>query len=366
MSHPRFFVTVDLQFFNGEKTEKATPQKRQDSRKKGQVAKSSDLAPAFMISSVFFLLMIAGSWMLGIFEGILRESLGSYATWEVNAENLQVITLQVVKEAAKILGMVFGVCMLVALVVNYLQVGVLFSLEPIQFKLEKLNPIEGFKKIFSMRTIVELFKSILKITAGMIVVYMILWDIKDKIPRLSFSTLEAVLEFTGWQVVKLGISVGMLLVILAFLDYLYQRFEYEKNLRMSKQDIKDEHKKMEGDPLIKSKIKERQRQMAMRRMMQEIPNADVIITNPTHFAVAIKYDSAEMMAPTVIAKGQDFLALKIREIAKEHRIVTMENKPLARALYAQVEIGQTIPEELFKAVAEVLAYVYKLQGKVKR
>jgi len=156
-----------------------------------------------------------------------------------------------------------------------------------------------------------------------------------------------------------------LLFVLAVLDYAYQRYEYEKNLRMSKQDLKDEHKQAEGDPLIKGKIRERQRSMAIRRMMQELPKADVIITNPTHFAVAIRYDASAMSAPTVVAKGQDYLALKIREVAKKHRIVTMENKPLARALYSQVEIGQQIPEDLFKAVAEVLAYVYKLQGKLK-
>jgi len=165
--------------------------------------------------------------------------------------------------------------------------------------------------------------------------------------------------------VMLGIQIGLILIVLAIFDYMYQKYDYEKNQRMSKQDIKDEYKKSEGDPLIKGKIREKQRQMAMQRMMQELPKADVVITNPTHFAVAIQYDAVEMEAPVVLAKGMDFVALKIKEAAKVHDIVMMENKPLARALYEQVEIGEGIPQDLFQAVAEVLAFVYKLKGKVK-
>jgi flagellar biosynthetic protein FlhB len=246
-----------------------------------------------------------------------------------------------------------------------LQVGTLFTLEPLKMKLDKLNPIQGAKRLFSLKSLVELAKSLIKISVGILVAYNLLWGVKEELLKLSQTSIEAALAFTAHEVVKLGLYIGVLYIVLAVLDYMYQRYEYEKSLRMSKQDIKDELKNTEGDPLIKGKIKEKQRQMAMRRMMQELPKADVVITNPTHFAVAIKYDSASMTAPTVIAKGQDYLALKIKEIAKKHRIVTMENKPLARALYSQVEIGQQIPEELFKAVAEVLAYVYKLQGKVK-
>lgn len=164
---------------------------------------------------------------------------------------------------------------------------------------------------------------------------------------------------------NLGIKIAAALLVLAVLDYMYQKYEHEKSLKMSKQDVKDEYKKMEGDPLIKGKIRERQRRMALQRMMQEVPKADVIITNPTHFAVALKYDGSQMEAPQVVAKGQDFVALRIKEIAKEHGVVTIENKPLARALFQRAEIGDMIPGDLFQAVAEVLAYVYKLQGKVK-
>ncbi|MET3288508.1 UNVERIFIED_CONTAM: flagellar biosynthetic protein FlhB [Brevibacillus sp. OAP136] len=356
---------VDLQYFNGEKTEKATPKKKQDARKKGQVAKSSDLSPAFAITSIFTLLYVFGSSMLDSFERILRETLTTYLLWDVNQENLGVIVSKIGFEAIKIVGPIFGFAIVVALAVNYMQVGVNFTTEPLMLKLDKINPIQGAKRIFSMRTIVELLKSILKISAGIYVAYTILWSAKDTLIKLSLTSVEDVLAFTGDEVVKLGLFIGILLLILAVSDYVYQRYEYEKSLRMSKQDIKDEYKKSEGDPLIKSKIKQRQRQMAMQRMMQELPKADVVITNPTHFSVAIRYEAGAMSAPTVIAKGQDYIALKIREIAKKNRIVIMENKPLARALYSQVEIGQQIPEEMFKAVAEVLAYVYKLQGKVK-
>lgn len=360
-----FAYRVDLQFFSGEKTEKATPKKKDDARKKGQVAKSADLSPAIAMTSFFCLLLLLGSSMLGTFQNIMRESFVTYSGWQVNEENLKVIIVQLTYEAVKIVGPILGLAFLVAVVVNYMQVGWLFTTEPLQMKLEKLNPIEGAKRLFALRSLVELFKSLLKISAGIFVAYTILWNTKEELVQLSLKSLGAVLSFTSGEVVKLGVYLGLLLFVLAVLDYGYQRYEYEKNLRMSKQDLKDEHKQAEGDPLIKGKIRERQRSMAIRRMMQELPKADVIITNPTHFAVAIRYDASEMSAPTVVAKGQDYLALKIREVAKKHRIVTMENKPLARALYSQVEIGQQIPEELFKAVAEVLAYVYKLQGKVK-
>ncbi|MGZ0049739.1 flagellar biosynthesis protein FlhB [Brevibacillus gelatini] len=365
MTQIRFHIPVDLQFFSGEKTEKPTPKKREDARKKGQVAKSRELSPAIVLTSFFFLLTMIGPSMFSTFQNIMRESLTTYTSWQLNEENLQVIVKAMTYEAIKIVGPVLGMVFLIAFAVNYLQVGWKISTETLQIKLEKLDPIKGAKRIFSMRSLVELLKSLLKISACMYVAYVILWNAKEQITQLSLLPLGSILSFTASEVTSLGIYIGLLLFILAILDYVYQRYEHEKNLRMSKQDIKDEHKQSEGDPLIKGKIRERQRSMALRRMMQELPKADVIITNPTHFAVAIRYDASAMSAPTVIAKGQDYLALKIREIAKKHRIVTMENKPLARALYSKVEIGQQIPEEMFKAVAEVLAYVYKLQGKVK-
>jgi flagellar biosynthetic protein FlhB len=252
---------VDLQYFSGEKTEKATPRKKQDARQKGQVAKSSDLSPAFAITSIFMLLYMFGASMLDSFTRILRETLTTYMLWDVNQENLGVIMSKIGFEAIKIVGPIFGISIVVALAVNYMQVGIIFTAEPLTMKLDKINPIQGAKRIFSLRTIVELLKSILKISVGVYVAYSILWSAKDTLIKLSLTSVESVLSFTGGEVVKLGLFIGVLFLILAVSDYWYQRFEYEKSLRMSKQDIKDEYKKTEGDPLIKSKIKQRQRQM---------------------------------------------------------------------------------------------------------
>jgi flagellar biosynthetic protein FlhB len=245
-----------------------------------------------------------------------------------------------------------------------MQVGFLFTMEPLKMKISKLDPIQGFKRIFSLRAIVELLKSILKIIIVGLVTFSVLWFQIDEILLLTDKSLGASLSSIGNLTVKMGLYASAALLFLAFLDYLYQRYDFERNIRMSKQDIKDEYKKTEGDPLIKSKIKQKQREMAMKRMMQEVPKADVVITNPTHYAVALKYEDEKMDAPVVIAKGVDYVALKIKELAKEHDVVTVENRPLARALYSQTEIGDAIPEEFFKAVAEILAYVYRLKNKI--
>jgi flagellar biosynthetic protein FlhB len=253
--------------------------------------------------------------------------------------------------------------MFIALMGNYLQIGLLFTGDPLLMKFSKLNPLEGAKKIFGLRAIVEFLKSMLKIIVVGVVVYITLSGQISQIMKLSHLSLENTLSYVASITVQLGLTIGLILVVIAIFDYAYQKYEHEKSLKMSKQDIKDEYKKSEGDPLIKGKIKERQRKLAMQRMMQDIPNADVVITNPTHFAIALKYNASAMEAPKVIAKGKDYVALKIKEIAKENGIVMMENKPLARALYNQVEVGASIPADLFQAVAEVLAYVYKIKGR---
>jgi flagellar biosynthetic protein FlhB len=232
-------------------------------------------------------------------------------------------------------------------------------------KLEKINPIQGAKKMFSLRSLIELVKSLLKIAIISTAAFGVLWQGKDELFLLSQKSIGHSLSFLANMTFRVGLTAAILLLCLAILDYMYQKYEFEKNIRMSKQDIRDEFKKTEGDPLIKSRIKERQRQLGMNRMIQELPKADVLITNPTHYAIALRYDPETMGAPMVIAMGKDHLALKIKEKAKELDIVTMENKPLARALYHQVEIGDYVPDDLFQAVAEVLAYVYRLKGKIR-
>ncbi|UII57426.1 flagellar biosynthesis protein FlhB [Cytobacillus spongiae] len=357
-------LSLNLQYFAGEKTEKATPKKRQDSRKKGQVAKSQDVNTAVVLLAIFLFLLFAGGYLNDIILNLFRHSFDEFIHIQVTEENVYVLFLDILKELVFFLGPIMLVAMIAGVAANYMQFGFLFSTEAIQFKLEKIDPIKGFKRIFSIRAIVELFKSILKISFVGIVTFTVLWLRIDDILILSQKSVGAAMVTLASLTVQMGLFASAALLFLSVLDYLYQKYDFEKNIRMSKQDIKDEYKNSEGDPLIKSKIKQRQREMAMRRMMQEVPNADVVITNPTHYAIALKYDEKKLDAPFVVAKGVDYVAQKIKYIAKENEVMTVENRPLARALYDQAEIGDAIPEEFFKAVAEILAYVYRTKNKI--
>ncbi|BBH20858.1 flagellar biosynthetic protein FlhB [Paenibacillus baekrokdamisoli] len=357
--------TLDLQMFSQEKTERATPKKREESRKKGQVAKSSELPAAFIMLVSFFSFMMLGGYykerLIRMFGLIFEQKL----MMELTKENVLTLFSSLMMQIFMLLAPLFIITVVIGLVGNYVQIGFLFTGEPLKMNLNKINPLKGFKQIFSMRSIVEFFKNITKLIVIAVIVYLTVWNQRAHIMQLGSVPISYMFSFIGSITVKLGLEIGSILAVLAVGDYIYQRFEHEKSLRMSKQDIKDEYKKSEGDPLIKGKIRERQRRMALQRMMQEVPKADVIITNPTHFAIALQYDGTKMEAPTVIAKGMDFVALRIREVAKENGVITMENKPLARALYERAEIGDVVPADLFQAVAEVLAYVYKIKGRVK-
>ncbi|MDQ0230518.1 flagellar biosynthesis protein FlhB [Metabacillus malikii] len=353
------WIKLDLQFFSGEKTEKATPKKKQDSRKKGQVAKSADVNTALSLLTIFLSFLFIGAFMKDKLLLLMTGMFQDYLLMDITDENIQDLFITLAYQAGMILAPIMGVALVAGVVSNYMQVGFLFSTEAIQMKLNKLDPIKGFKRIYSMRAIVELLKSLLKISFVGFVTFFVLWLDIDSILRLSQLTVEQSFRFIASLTVKMGLFASGALLFLSLLDYLYQRYDYEKNLRMSKQDIKDEHKKSEGDPLIKSKIKQKQREMAMRRMMQDVPTADVVITNPTHYAIALKYDETKMDAPFVVAMGVDLVAQKIKQIAKDNEVMTVENRPLARALYAQVDIGQAVPEEFFQAVAEIIAYVYQ-------
>ncbi|MBU5673064.1 flagellar biosynthesis protein FlhB [Paenibacillus brevis] len=351
--------------FAGEKTEKATPKKRQDARKKGQIAKSQEIPGAVVLISGFFSLLMFGGYFKEKLVSLYSDIFLNRLTMDVNSENVMMMFGEYGIQILLLLAPIFLAVFVMAVVANYAQVGFLFTGELLKPKFSKLNPLKGLKQIFSMRSLMEFFKSIMKLIIIGYLVYSTLWGEKDQLAGLSRIPVEQAFYFTADITMNLGIKIAAALLVLAVVDFLYQRYEHEKNLKMSKQDIKDEYKKMEGDPLVKGKIRERQRRMALQRMMQEIPKADVIITNPTHFAIALKYDGSKMDAPQVVAKGQDFVALRIKEIAKEHGVITIENKPLARALFQRTEIGDSIPGDLFQAVAEVLAYVYKLQGKVR-
>ncbi|MFK2825011.1 flagellar biosynthesis protein FlhB [Bacillus sp. B190/17] len=355
---------LDLQFFAGEKTEKATPKKRQDSRKKGQVAKSQDVTTAISLLALFGFLFIGASFIGKSIVHLFQHSLQYYLVMPVTESNLKVIVLEIMEQLIYILGPVMLIALLAGVTANYFQVGFLLTGEPLKPKLEKLDPIKGFKRIFAVRALVELLKSMLKISFVGAITFFILWSNIEEVLKLSFKSINDALGTVGMLTLQMGAAASGALLFLALLDFLYQKYDFEKSIRMSKQDIKDEYKNIEGDPLIKSKIKQRQREMAMSRMMQEVPQADVVITNPTHYAIALKYDEKQSDAPMVVAKGVDYLAQKIKYVAGENEVELIENRPLARALYDQVEVGQPIPEEFFKAVAEILAYVYRIKNKL--
>jgi flagellar biosynthetic protein FlhB len=238
------------------------------------------------------------------------------------------------------------------------------STKPLQPKFSKLNPVSGFKRLFSKEKIVELLKSIAKVVLISYVVYQTIKGDWVYLVQFYDMPLNQAIEVIGDIVINLGLKISVVFMVIAFMDLFYQKRKFNEDIKMTKQEVKDEYKNSEGDPQIKGKIKSKMREASQRRMMQDVPKADVVITNPTHFAVAIRYNPDEAPAPVVLAKGADYLALKIKEIAKENKVEIVENKPLARMLYANVDIGQQVPPELYQAVAEVLAMVYKLQGKI--
>ncbi|MCZ8539551.1 flagellar biosynthesis protein FlhB [Psychrobacillus psychrodurans] len=358
-------LRLNLQYFSGEKTEKATPKKRQDSRKKGQVLKSPDVTSAIVLLSVFVFLFFFASFLRTEIFSFFGVTFSKYMLIEtLTIDTAIIIYKDMLLEMAMVLLPIMLVAVVAAVAANYFQFGLLFTTEPLKFDLKKIDPIKGLKRIFSLKAIIELLKSILKISFIGSVTTLILWMNLEQVLSLSFKTAWDTLSTVGWLTGTMGIAASCVLLFISILDFFYQKYDYEKNLKMSKQDIKDEHKNSDGDPIIKSRIRQRQREMAMRRMMQEIPTADVVITNPTHFAIVLKYDDESMDAPTVVAKGVDFVAQKIKLIAKENNVVMVENRPLARSMYDQVEVGQRIPDEFFKAVAEVLAYVYRIKQKI--
>ena len=351
----------DLQLFAGEKTEEPTAKRKADARKKGQVGKSQEINAAFVL--------LAGFMVLKVLGGNAVAEIMNYSTYiygnlnvDINEESIMQMFIGMIILLAKTSIPLMVFIMIIGLAMNLAQVGLNFSTETISFDPNKLNPINGAKRMFSKRSLVELIKSLLKI---IIIGYFIITYLKDEvfqIPKLIYMDIFAGLNKMSDTIFFLAFKIIGVFIVMAVMDFAYQKWQNLQDLKMSKQEVKEEFKQQEGDPKIKGKIRQKQRQMAMARMMQEVPQADVIVTNPTHFAVALKYQSG-MSAPIVIAKGQDLVAQKIKAIARESNVPIVENKPLARALFAAVEIGAAIPQELYKAVAEVLAYVYRLKKK---
>ena len=372
---PRITLKYDLQFFakdgpGGEKTEEPTAKKLQDARKEGQVAKSKEVTSAFELLAFFILLYLWVESMATFFIGDMYDVYSQIPEYiklydgYIQEKTFSTLFVRSVLRILLVMAPFLLAGFLVAFVTNVLQVKWQPTTKPLQPKFSKLNPVNGFKRFFSINSLVELVKSLLKIGLIGYVVYSYLK--KNMPPLYSFYDLslnQGILQ-AGWLVVNLGIRISLFYMIIAVLDYVYQRVKFKKDMKMTKQEVKDEYKNQEGDPQIKSKQRQRMQEASRRRMMQQLPQADVVITNPTHYAVAIKYDPQIYDAPYVIAKGADYLAQKIKESAKENHIEIVENKPLARMLYANVDVGSVVPPELYQAVAEVLAFVYHLQGKV--
>ncbi len=365
LSEPRG-TGFDLQFFaqDPDKTEEATPRRKQEARKKGQVPRSTELNSVLVLLALFVILNFFGRWFYKELINYVEQYLspGELNT-ELSDSNLGDL---LIRHGTMFLRLFLPLglgALLTGLVINFIQVGAMFTLEPLKPKFSKLNPIAGLQRLFSARGFVELAKSIIKLA---IVAYFAYSTIRehlflflDMVRQTPFDVAMAV-----WRIIyQVAVKICVFLLVLAILDYLYQRWEFRKSLRMTKREVKDEYKQTEGNPQIKNKIRQRQREIAMRRMMQDVPKADVVITNPTHLAIALRYDSSKMAAPVVVAKGEGFIAQKIKEIAAANDVVLVENKPLAQAIYKTVDIGEAIPANLFQAVAEVLAYVYRLKRK---
>ena len=346
-----------------EKTEAPSDKKRQDAREKGDVAKSTEINSVVVLLAGILLLKWMGPWIVDELGKCIVEFFELCADTSMSQARFLMITYKSLEIIGKITLPIAGSIMILGVIANIAQVGFLFTLKPIIPNFDKIDPIKGFGRLFSMRSIVETLKSILKLTIIGAVAYITLKNEFGKMLILSNASVGTIWMFTVGVAFKVILRISLVLVVIALLDLFYQRFDHEKQLRMSKQEVKEEHKSMDGDPQVKSRIRALQREMARRRMMEEVPKATVVVTNPTHLAIALRYEPSEGDAPIVVAKGKLVIAQRIKELAYENNIPVIEDKPLARAMFDKVEIGFPIPLEFFTAVAEILAYVFKLKNK---
>ncbi len=347
----------------GEKTESATPKRRREARQNGQVLKSQEVNTAVILIVMFFALQTLGLDIIKRLAAFITSFISPETMIKpLSAVDIPPLFMNVIYEFTLTILPILAVAMLIGVVINILQVGFLFTTKPLRPKFSKLNPINGFKNMFSMNSLVELMKSILKVAILGVIIY------NEYIRNMVFFTQMMRLDLlvsakkVFEMIFSLAFQTGLAFAVLAAADYLFQRWKFEKDLKMSKQEVKDEWKLSEGSPEIKGKIKQKQREMSMMRMMQAVPQADVVITNPTQYAIALEYDSSGPRAPKVIAKGKDFVAARIKEIAREAGVEIVENKPVAQALYVYCEVGDEIPADMYQAIAEILAYVYRLKN----
>lgn len=353
-------LPFDLQMFAGEKTEPATEKRREEARDRGNVPKSQDMESVVVLLAAFMTLKAFGPEMVAIWGDYMKYTLTNLIGTELTLPHVLLIMNQLVVIMLKSMAPLLLAIVLTATSVNLMQVGFLFTLEPFIPDIERLNPISGLSNVFSWKMVAELVKSILKI---LVVAYIPYSTLRDQLPSLiRFVQLEPMPSVILLMKLLFTMSLKIILLLLAVAvgDWFFQKWRYEENLKMSKEDIKEEYKQREGDPKVKAKIRERQRRLASKRMMEEVPKATVVVTNPTHIAVALRYDkTAGIDTPTVVAMGTGLIARKIKEIAAEHGVPIIENKPLARSLHKMVNVGDEIPGELYQAVAEILAEVFR-------
>lgn len=353
-------------FASGEKTERATPKRRDEARRKGNVARSPELTSALALAAIMVVLRFSGPMIWNSWQNLMNRdfTMSLPTNWTTSA--VMGMLLMQGADAVRVLIPVLAVALIVGTAVAVVQVRPMFVPTLLAPKFSRIQPLAGLKRMFSARSLVELGKSIIKLAIVGGASYSVIAHVATQIRSFAEMDIVQIPAIVGGVVFSLGIRIASAMVVIAFFDFLYQRFEHEKGLRMTKQEVKDEGKQMEGNPEIKGAIRKRARQIAFRRMMEEVPKADVVVTNPTHFAIAIKYDGQSMAAPQVVAKGADLLAQRLKLRAAETGVPMVENRPLAQTLYRNVEVGEAVPADLYQAVAEVLAYVYRLRQMARR
>jgi len=348
-----------------QKTEEPTPRKLEEARKKGQVAQSKEVANAFMIFGGFLAVMVVFPYMGERLSAAMALFIDRAHDIKISDASFTSILQGVMFEVGMATGGIFLILVILALLSGFVQNGLLVAPENLKPKLERISILKGFKRLFSLKSTVEFIKGIAKLGVVAAVSFLLMRPMINDVE--SFITIGmGDLTYEIYKLtLKLLLAVLSVVIVIAGLDWLYQRFEFMKSMKMSRQDLKDEFRQTEGDPMVKSKLRQIRQERSRQRMMASVPNADVIITNPTHYAIALEYDGVQSLAaPKCLAKGVDDLALRIREVAKENDVPIVENPPLARAMYEVVEVDEEIPEEHYKAVAEIIAYVFKLKGKM--
>ncbi|MBF0137596.1 MAG: flagellar biosynthesis protein FlhB [Magnetococcus sp. DMHC-1] len=347
------------------KTEAPTSKRLQEARDKGQTTNSREVPTAMILLASLALFIFQGPALWQAMQSKLAFLLSGQIHDDLTEAGITALLRDLITMVLMDLAPFFSVFVLVGILASLIQHGWLFTLEPLSPKFSKVNPFSGLKRLFSTQSLIELFKSTLKMVLIGVAVYLGIKDSSLQILTLTTTDVTKVLAVLLNDSLSILWRVALTFLVLAVIDFAYQKYKYIDGLKMTKQEIKDEMRQTEGDPLLKSRIRQVQREMAQRRMMQEVPKADVVITNPTHYSVALRYTPGEMLAPKVVAKGVDAVATRIRTIAQEHKVPLVENPPLARTLFKDVDLEQTIPPDLFKAVAQVLAYVFSLRNQRK-